>query len=113
MNTTDSILEALQNMAEQKVPISPHTWLEATSKLIALIGNEQNRLFELEHIIAKIKSEEMERGETAAKAKVIAESRTEHLEARKLKAKIDRVFEMIKLGKIHARMALEDFKAQV
>lgn len=99
-------------MAERKVPLSPYQWLEATSKLIALIGNEQNELYRIESLLAKIKNEEMAQGATAARAKAIVEARDEYVTYRTLKAKIERVFEMIKLGKIHARMSLEDFKAQ-
>lgn len=111
-NTTDSILEALAKMAERKEPIDPNTWLEGVAKLIALLGNEQNRLFELEFILAKIKAEAMNDGDTAVKAKVKAEARNEFLESRKLKAKIERAFEIIKVGKLMARMSQDDFKIQ-
>ena len=111
-NTVDSILKALHEMAEQKEPISPHVWLEGCSKLLALVGAEQDKLFEMESVLAKVRSVAMEMGSTASKAKVIAEARAEFLEARKLKAKIDRIFEMIKLGKVMAKMATDEYRAQ-
>ena len=111
MNTTDSILKALEEMAEEKGAINPSQWLTACSKLVALLGNEQSKLFELESAIAKIKSMNMEGGDTAARAKVKAEASPEYLEARKLKAKIERCYEIIRLGKIQARMSMEEFKS--
>jgi hypothetical protein len=111
-NTVDSILEALAKMAERKEPIDPHTWLEGVAKLLALLGNEQNTLFELEFVLAKVKSDAMHNGDTAAKAKIKAEARTEYLESRKLKAKIERAYEIVKVGKLMARMSQEEYKIQ-
>ncbi len=106
MNTIDSILEA-----ENKEPISPHVWLEGASKLLALVGNEQNTLYELESVLAKYRADLMSNPEvTASKAKILTEARGEYLESRKLKAKIERVFEVIRLGKVWARMSDQEFK---
>lgn len=112
-NTLDSILEAFEKMGQHKgVPISAEQWLEGSAKLLALIGGEQDRLFELESVIAKIKADIMSNeGMTASKAKILIEARGEYLEVRKLKAKIERVFESIKLGKVMARMSMEEFKS--
>lgn len=110
-NTVDSILEALGRMAQRKEPIDPHTWLQGCSKLIALLGGEQERLYALEHLNAKAKAVSMEGGDTAAKAKVKVEAMDSHLESRILKAKIERCYEIIKVSKLMARMSFDEYKA--
>lgn len=110
-NTVDSILEALGRMAEKKEPIDSHTWLEGVAKLTALIGNEQNFLFELEAVIAQNKVKFMEAGDNATKAKIKAEALDEYVAARKLKAKIDRTFELVRIGKLFARMSFDEYKS--
>jgi len=110
-NTVDSILEALEKAAERKGETSPEFWIDGCQKLLALLGNEEDRYYELEHLLAKVKMEAMMEGDTASKAKVKAESRTEHLEAKKLKAKINRIFEMIRIAKVRAKMATDEYKS--
>ncbi len=112
-NTLDSILEGFERMGHKKgVPISAEQWLEGSAKLLSLVGGEQDRLFDLESVIAKIKADMMSSQDmTASKAKILIEARGEYLECRKLKAKIERVFESIKLGKIMARMSMEELKS--
>lgn len=111
-NTIDSILHAFEEMASKKIPLSPHQWLEGSAKMLALVGNEQDRLFDLESVLAKYKSDLMMNDEmTSSKAKILAEARHEYVESRKLKAKIERVFEAIKIGKVMARMSQEEYKS--
>ncbi len=110
-NSVDSILEALEKMAEQKEALDPNVWVDGASKLIALLGNEQDKLFEMECEVAKIKMLAMESGDTASKAKVRAEATEEFKNTRKLKAKIERVFEIIRISKLRARMSMEEYKS--
>lgn len=111
-NTIDSILQAFEGMASMKVPMSPHQWLDGCSKMLALVGGEQDRLFELESAIANNKARLMEDPEcTASKAKIMTEASPYFLESRKLKAKIERVFEAIRIGKVMARMSMEEYKS--
>ncbi len=110
--TIDDILKVLQEWAENKVPVDPGAYLEAAMKIMSLVGNETDRLFELEQQIAEFKSGLMEtENMTAAKAKIKAEASPIFTEARKLKAKIDRVYEMVRLAKVRARMGAEEFKS--
>lgn len=111
-NTVDSILEAFEKMGESKTPISPEVWLLGCGKMLSLVGGEQDRLFTLESELAQIKADLMSNETmTSAKAKSLIEARPEYLKCRKLKAKIDRVFEAIKLGKVMARTSFDEFKS--
>lgn len=110
--TVDDILNVLQDWSANKMPIDPGAWLDASLKLVALVGVESDKLFELESAIANFKATLMEEpGMTAAKAKIRAEASPQYLESRKLKAKVERVYEMIRLAKLRARMGDDEFKS--
>lgn len=112
LNTVDSILEALQKMAQRKEPIDTHTWLSGVSKLLALLGDDQDWLYEMESEIAKSKARFISDGDTAAKAKIKAEAMDVFKNARKLKAKIDRCYEIIRVAKLQARLSNDEYKSQ-
>ncbi len=111
-NTIDSILENFEAMAERKGSLDANVWLTGCAKIVALIGAEQDRFYELEHQVASKKNNLMVIPEmTSSKAKIVAEAMPEFLESKKLKAKIDRCFEMVRIGKIMARMSQEEYKS--
>lgn len=109
--TVDTILDTLQKWVEEKHPIGPELWLEAAQKLIALSGDEQNRLFELEQDLAKEKVMFMEGGDSVSKANVKIQARNEFVEARKLEAKIDRITELVRISKLQARLSGEQISS--
>lgn len=108
--TVDFILNGLQEYVEKKIPLGPATWLDAAQKLLVLLGDEQDNLFLIQSQIAKKKMEYIEQGNSVAKAKAWGESLDEHMEARKLEAKIDRVTELIRISKLQARMSDDNLK---
>lgn len=112
LNTTDSILSRLEHMSASREPIDPNEWLTGATKLLALVGNEQNQLYDLEHLLARVKFEAMELGATAAKAKTVVEARGEFLECRKLKAKIERVMEIVKISKLMSKLSNDEMRFQ-
>lgn len=112
MQTIDDILTVLQENAEQKVPVDPGFYLEASLKIMSLVGNETDRLYELEQQLAEYKSGLMEiPSMTAAKAKMLAEASPVHTHARKLKAKIERIYEIVRISKARSRLASDEFKS--
>ncbi len=114
LSTVDSILEWFEAMAQNRMAIDPASWIDGSQKLVALLGNEQDSLFELESVLAKRKALLMEDSEmTASKAKIIIEGTNEYLACRKMKAKIERVFEFVRLAKIRARMAGDEMRGQM
>lgn len=111
MITVDSIIEDLERRVAGREAIGPHNWLNACQTLIVLLGNESDRLFEIQHAIAIKKAEYISNGDTAAKAKIKAEALPEYMEAQKLKSKIDRVIEMVRISKIQARTKENEYNA--
>jgi hypothetical protein len=54
--TTDKILNWLQIQVEQKLPVDAHTWLDACQKITVLLGDEHDKLFEMQQDLAMQKT---------------------------------------------------------
>ena len=53
--TTETILAGLKNIVENKKIVSPSIWIEASEYLNVLIGDEHDKLFELQQQVAQTK----------------------------------------------------------
>ena len=110
--TVDTILDWLKSQVESKNPVSPHLYIEAAQKLVVLVGDEQDKLFDLQHLIAELKSNLIVEAKTSvAESKVRIEAQKVYTDMLKQKSKVERVFEMIKIAKIRARMQEEEIRA--
>lgn len=111
MITIDTIIDYLKECVESKTPVGPEVWLDGAQKMTALLGDEHDRLFDLQQQVAQAKVEQMEAGATAAKAKIFAEAMPEYAKMQRQRAKIERVQEMIRIAKIQARMKAEEMRS--
>lgn len=102
--TTDTILNALKERVENKVPVSPNMWIDAAEKLNILLGDEHDLLLDLQQKVAQMRADLIEGGDSVAKAKSKIEATDEHKEANRQRAKISRIEEMIRIAKIQARL---------
>lgn len=100
-------MEGLSSLAEQRGTLDWHLWMEAATKLNALLEPEQHKKFELESRLAKMKAAYLEEGQTAAYAKSMVEAQDEWLEYKKQSALVDRAIETIRLAKKHATLSKE------
>ena len=71
MITTDTIISTLKSWVENKQNFSPDTYVDAAAKLNVLIGDEHDKLFELQQTVANLKVDRLEQGETVSKPKEI------------------------------------------
>lgn len=108
--TLESILEWFQSAVKDKQPISPHLWCEAAADLNILRGDEDDRLCEMEQEVAKLKVSYLEQKTTAIESKTRVEATDTFKEMRRLKAKIGRIEEFVRLGKLMARLKSEEIK---
>lgn len=108
--TTDTILDWLKESVEQKRPVDAHTWVEACQKMNVLISDENNKLFDLQQRVARMKVRIIESGSSVAKAKVYVEAEQEYKEMKKQEARIEQIQEAIRISKIQARLSNEEFK---
>ena len=102
--TADSVIEWLSSQVAEKHVIGPHVWMDAAQKLTVLIGDEHDKLFDLQQQVAQMKVKLMDDGATAAKAKIYVEASDTYKQMCKQRAKIEGVEEMICVTKIQARM---------
>jgi len=80
------------------------TWLDAAQKLTMLLGDEHDKLFELQQIVANLKVGCLEEGTSSVEAKTRVEATDAFRSMQKQKAKIGRIEEMVRIAKIQARM---------
>lgn len=104
MITTETILGHLKKQVEQKLPIPPSLWLEAAMKLNVLIGDEHEKLFELEQIVAQKRMESIAEGDSVAKADAKVEATDEFRLMRRQKAYIGQIEEQIRIAKAQAKL---------
>lgn len=108
--TTDTILGTLKEWVENKTPIDPNTWLDAVVKLNVLKGDEMAKLYEYQQQKALYKTLLIENGDTVAKATAKTEASDVYKIYKIQEAKIDMIEEMIRIGKLQARMSNEERK---
>lgn len=102
--TTNTILNWLKESVEQKRVVDAHTWVDACQKLNVLIGDEHDKLYEMQQKVAQLRIARIESGDSVAKAKVYIEATEEHKKARKQEARIEQIQEAIRIAKIQARL---------
>jgi len=108
--TVDDILEYLEKAAEEKLPLSPSQWVDASLRLQSLLGNEMDHFYGLESKLAVMKVEFLQNGMKVNQATAHVQADPLWLESKKLKGKIERVTEIIRLAKLRARMADQEYK---
>lgn len=110
-NTADDILGWFREQATQKVPLDPLRWLEASTKLEIFLGDEDDKMVEMEHKVAELRSILLEQHGAAAKAKIHVESSPLYKEMRQQKVRCDHIREMVRLGKLWGRLKNEQMRS--
>lgn len=102
--TVDSIIEYLEKQIENKNPVSPSVWIDAANKLNVLRGDEDDKLANLQQVVALKKARFIQDGKSVAQAKAFVECHDEFKNLLKQKAKCERIAEFIRIQKIRGRM---------
>ena len=110
MRTVDSIMSYFHKAVQEKKPLAPAEWVEGAQYANVLMGDETDKLFELQQEISRMKNISINTGDSVAKAKVMVEATEEYKNYCKQKAKIDQVTEFIRIAKLMSRMSNEEFK---
>src|SRR3990167_9124677 len=107
--TVDTILDWLQTQVEEKRPVDAHTWLDALQKITVLLGEEHDILFDLQQKVAQAKVDVLDKLKMSnTEAKTRTEATDLFKDMQRQKAKIGRIEEMVRIGKIQARQ--KDFE---
>ena len=110
--TIDSIISAMREKVENKDIIYPSWWLEGASSLNLLLSDEHDALFDLQQKVAQKRVLLLEAEENVSRVKLLVEATDEYRDMLKLKAKIGRIEEFIRLAKVQARMRDTDLRTQ-
>ncbi len=105
--TTDTILEWFRQAVEEKQPLNPEIWLNAAGKLAILLGDEEEKLYNLQQDVAEKKLKiykEMDKP-TVNKAEMEIETTDDYKEYMKQKAKITQIEEFIRLAKLRVKVS--------
>lgn len=110
MITALTIIETMKKWVEEKHPIPPHLWLETSLKLNVLRGDVDDKLFELESDLAKLKRKLLsDENMTVAKADAIIRAEEAYKEMRKTNAQIKQIEEFIRISKKFSSLKEEEF----
>lgn len=105
MITALTIIETMKKWVENKEPIAPSKWLEASAKLTVLRGDIDDIYFELESELAKEKARLLSMDNmTVAKADTIIRADDRFKEMRKWGGKIKQIEEMIRISKKYSTL---------
>ena len=110
--TTDAILEYLRKKVETKDVIAPSIWMDACVKLIVLVPQEQDKLFDLQKQVSVIKMNCMAEGSTAASAKVTAEASDVYWTMKKQEATVENIYELIRISKLQSKIRAAELGVQ-
>lgn len=107
MNTLQSLMDYVHSISIEHGAINWNIMMDLSVKLNALLQTEQERMYEMEHTLAKMKAAYLSEGNTAAYAKLMTEGSEEWLTYKKQKALVERAIETIRLCKKHATLSKE------
>ena len=102
----------METWARERHVISPNTWVDASQALNALSGEETDRLFEFQQLVAKKKVEFIKEGKSVAMARAMVEADDCYKDMLKQAAKCGRITEAIRISKIQARLTNDNFRNQ-
>jgi phage-related minor tail protein len=113
MNATE-IISYLTTAAEEKQVLSADAYLRAARSLVLFLGDEKDKLIELESQVAQMRLnlKNSDSKESVSGIKMVIEASSEYKEARKQKAKIEQIIEWVRLAKAGARLAEEEMRHQ-
>lgn len=108
--STTVILDFMKENVKNKEMIDAHTWVDAAQKLNVLIGDEHDKLFDLQQKVNMEKVALIEAGKNVSTAKLMIEAGDIYKEMCKQRALIEQVEEMIRIAKLQARIKDNEFR---
>lgn len=109
--TVDTIMLSLNQIVAEKQSLSPHYWVEAAMFLNVLISEEHEKLWDLKQKVAEAKLEARKAVKYMTDAEAIVETTEVYKAMRMQEAKIEQVQELIRLGKLQARLTNDEIRS--
>lgn len=107
-----NILDWLTDMVKSKQMLDAHTWVSTAQKLNILIGDEHDKLFELERQVAQAKIVYLNDNKSVSESKLRIETTILYTEMQKQRSIIKQVEEMIRIAKLQARLKDSEYRQQ-
>jgi len=108
--TAKGQMESMKLSVESGEIRSPSVWVDGALRLAVLLGDENDKLFNLQQDVAKEKVKLMNEGDSVAKAEAKVEAMDIYKECHIQKAFIERITETIRISKLRARLVDEERK---
>ncbi len=102
--TTQSILETLKRIVENKEILNAEYWADAALYLEILIGDEHQNLLELQQEVAKLELEALMDSKSVAAAKLKIKATDKYREMRRQELLIKQVDEYVRIAKLQSRI---------
>jgi len=97
--TVDGILAYFQKKVEQKIPVSPATWLDGCQKLNALMSNLNDDMISAEMAYRRLRAWSVQNGDSGIKAETVAKASAEYELFLRLKSKKEMCEAFIQIAK--------------
>lgn len=107
-----NILAWLTTQVKEKRFLDAHQWVDTAQKLNILLGEEHDKLFDLQQRVAEQKVLLIKSDKSVSEAKTTIEATDLYKEMSKQKALIGRVEEMIRIAKTQARLKDNEYRNQ-
>lgn len=105
-------MNVLEQWSRERRPIDPHEFLDAATKLTLLMGDESDKLYQMEQNVSVERVKLLDEGKSVAESKTRVEASGAFREARSQKALMDRIVETVRIAKMRARLSMEEYKSQ-
>lgn len=100
----------MTDTVRSKKQIPPQQFVEAAQYMVILIGDEHEKLFNLEQQVAQMKRDLLEKHEKVNKVNILVQASDTYKEMRKQKALISQIEEAIRIAKLMGRMRDTELK---
>jgi hypothetical protein len=106
----DELIKQIEDVLGKKLPMSPSYWLEQAEILNILSSDETDLLTELAKKAAYKQLEWVEQGKSMAESELRLKTTDEYMLLQKQKAKVEKIKEIIRLAKTHAKLKNEEYR---
>lgn len=108
--TIPDILNWLTEIVKMRQTIDAHEWVRMSQRINILLGDERDKLLELQQKVNEEKVTQIALGKNVATAKLIVESGDNYKEYCRQKGLIEQCIELIRISKLQARLVNDEIK---
>ncbi len=108
--TIPEIIEWLTEIVRMRQTIDHHEWVRMAQRVNILLGEERDKLLDLQQKVNQEKVTQIAIGKNATIAKLVVEAGDNYKEYCRQKGLIEQCIELIRIAKIQARLVNDEIK---